>query len=34
MNLYSLEEQEELIEFGNIDEIDSAFMQGYLAAVA
>ena len=31
MNLYSLEEQEELIEIGAINEIDSAFMQGYLA---
>ncbi len=30
MNIYSLEEQEELIEIGAIDEVDSAFMQGYL----
>jgi hypothetical protein len=31
MNPYSLEDQEELIEIGAIDEYDSAYFQGYLA---
>jgi hypothetical protein len=33
MNIYSLENQEALIEMGAIDEYGSAFMEGYLAEV-
>jgi hypothetical protein len=32
MNIYCIEDQEELVEIGAIDEIDSAFMVGYLEA--
>jgi hypothetical protein len=31
MNIYSLEDQEKLIEDGTIDEYTSAYMEGYLA---
>ena len=31
INIYSLEDQETLIEMGAIDEYESAFMEGYLA---
>jgi hypothetical protein len=31
MNIYTLEDQEGLIEDGTIDEYDSAYFQGYLA---
>ncbi len=32
MNIYSMEDQDELIEIGAIDEYDSALMVGYLGA--
>ena len=32
LNIYTLEDQEKLIEYGIIDEYGSAFMEGYLAA--
>ena len=32
MNIYCMEDQEELIEIGAIDEVTSAFMIGYLEA--
>jgi hypothetical protein len=32
MNIYSMEDQEELIEIGALDEVDSAFMMGYMEA--
>jgi|SaaInlV_200m_DNA_2_1039689.scaffolds.fasta_scaffold139226_2 hypothetical protein len=31
MNIYSLEDQEKLVEEGVIDEYASAYMEGYLA---